>query len=176
MQPMPEYPSRASLERYPWSKTAIIVVGILLSIDLVLAGITGYKWWKLYSVNQTEKNDATLLKESATAWRSSHNNAWPTSCIIDPGTPRLCESDKDRDEIFGATELAKPPSTIFVVDGEFIAGDITQNSLIEYGLTKNILILVNKSKCFQEKEVISGSEFAVIYNRSSKTGEVAACV
>lgn len=171
-----DYPSNSTLQKRRWSKRAIAVIIVLVVIDLALLGALGYKLQQRGTAGSAQKNDALALKEAAKQWRSTHNNLWPRSCVVDEGTPKLCENTQDRDEIVQAAGNFSANYSVYVVDGEFVEGDITKNQLITYGLSKNALILVSKSNCFQEREVIGGSEFSVIYARTDQTGQDATCV
>lgn len=171
-----DYPSQSMLQRHRWSKGAIIIITCLILLDLALVGLLGYKLWHRQSVSAAEKQDAVALKASALEWQKQNNNFWPEPCIVDPGTARLCAKGEDRDTIVASAQGLDNTYTIFIIDGEFVEGDITKNSLVAYGLSKNALILVNKSYCFTGREVSSGGEFSVIYARTTQTGTEAACV
>lgn len=171
-----EYPAYSTLQKRRWSKVAVLVVVCLVLLDLVLFGLLGMKLWRRSAVSATEKNDAVALKTAAENWRRENNNFWPEPCLVDPGTPRLCEKGENRDEIVAKVTGQSKPYTVFVIDGEFVEGDITQNDLVTYGVSKGALILVNKAGCFQGREVSAGSEFSVIYARTTKTGKETACV
>ncbi len=171
-----DYPSHSTLQKHRWSIRAVVVIVTLILIDIALASLLGFRLWQRSSVSAREKQDAVILKESALAWQKANNNFWPEPCVVDPGTLRLCEKGENRDEIVASIQGQSKTYTVFIIDGEFVEGDITQNSLVAYGLSKNALILVNKSNCFQEKEVSSGGQFSVIYARTTKTGTESACV
>lgn len=171
-----EYLSQSMLQKRRWSKTAILILVLLVLIDIALAGLLGFKILRRSRVSAAERQDAIALKTTAEKWRSANNGFWPEPCIVDPGVPRLCEKGENRDEIAASIQGQTKTYTVFIIDSEFIEGDITKNDLVTYGVSKNALILVNQSSCFQEKEVSSGSQFSVIYARTTKTGKETACV
>lgn len=161
------------------SRLTVLIFSALVVLNLVLFGLFGLKLYTRHQRNQVYKTEAEQLLEAAKQWRTDNDSRWPETCVIDPGTAQLCPSGKDRDAIAKSSQLTDKYE-IFVVDPpaeeDPSAGDILNNPVVAYGLQQNGLILVNKTICFQGRELTASNGFAVIYGREARSGKIAACV
>lgn len=154
----------------------IIFLGVLLIISIIMWSLVGVKLYGRHSRNVQHEADAEILLESAKAWRKDNKSFWPEICFIKPGTADLCPTGKDRDAIRDGANLVNTSYAVYVVDTQLVRGEITDNDLLSYGLSKNAFIIVSQALCYQDSELTESNGFAVVYGRETKDGIKPACV